>query len=87
MISPEDFYRLTGNRAGHRTIRCPRSCGLRKMLPEVYARARWFLNIKDYIYGNLTGRFGYTDYSDASLTIALDINNRRWASGAARRAR
>ena len=50
------------------------------------ADARWFLNIKDYIYGNLTGRFGFTDYSDASLTIALDINNRRWATELLRRA-
>ena len=29
---------------------------------------------------SLTGRMGYTDYSDASLTIALDINKRQWAA-------
>ena len=38
------------------------------------------MNVKDYLYGRMTGRFGYTDYSDASLTIALDIGRRRWAS-------
>jgi xylulokinase len=38
------------------------------------------MNIKDYLYGSLTGRMGYTDYSDASLTIALDINRRQWSA-------
>ena len=79
VISPEDFYRLTGNRADtHYTL--PKILWFKENMPQVYAKARWFLNIKDYVYGHMTGRFGYTDYSDASLTIALDINNRRWAS-------
>lgn len=79
VISFEDFYRLTGNRADtHYTL--PKILWLKENAPDVYGRARWFLNIKDYLYGCLTGRFGYTDYSDASLTIALDINNREWAT-------
>ena len=78
VISPEDFYRLTGNRLdNHYTL--PKILWLKEHEPEVYRRARWFLNIKDYLYGRLTGRFGFTDYSDASLTIALDINRRAWA--------
>ncbi|MBQ3270062.1 MAG: hypothetical protein IJH09_09095 [Clostridia bacterium] len=75
----EDFYRLTGNRADtHYTL--PKILWLKQHEPEVYRRARWYMNIKDYLYGSLTGRFGYTDYSDASLTIALDINKREWAT-------
>lgn len=78
VISPEAFYRLTGNRQdSHYTL--PKIMWLKDNRPEVYRRARWFLNIKDYLYGHLTGRFGYTDYSDASLTTALDINKRVWA--------
>ena len=78
VISFEDFYRLTGNRADtHYTL--PKILWLKEHEPQVYRNARWFLNIKDYLYGNLTGRFGYTDYSDASLTEALDINKRQWA--------
>ena len=78
VIPPDEFYRLTGNRAdAHYTL--PKIMWLRENKPEVYRRARWFLNIKDYIYGHLTGKFGYTDYSDASLTTALDINRREWA--------
>ncbi|MBR2799183.1 MAG: hypothetical protein IKE17_15795 [Clostridia bacterium] len=74
----DEFYRLTGNRADtHYTL--PKVLWLKEHEPEVYRNARWFMNIKDYLYGSLTGRMGYTDYSDASLTIALDINKRRWA--------
>ena len=79
VVPPADFYRLTGNRPDtHYTL--PKILWFRENEPEIYAGARWFLNVKDYLYGRMTGRFGYTDYSDASLTIALDIGRRRWAS-------
>ena len=78
VISPEEFYRLTGNRLdNHYTL--PKILWMRKHHPEIYQKARWWLNTKDYLYGCLTGRFGVTDYSDASLTIALDIKHGRWA--------
>lgn len=78
-INKYHFYTLTGNRLDtHYTL--PKILWFKENLPEIYGRARWFLNIKDYIYGHLTGRMGYTDYSDASLTTALDINKRCWAS-------
>jgi xylulokinase len=78
VLSPADFYRLTGNRLDHHYT-LPKILWLRKNRPAVYRDARWWLNTKDYLYGWLTGRFGFTDFSDASLTIALDIENRRWA--------
>ena len=78
VISPEDFYRLTGNRLdNHYTL--PKILWLRKHRPDVYEKARWFLNTKDYLYAQLTGMPGVTDYSDASLTIALDITRGAWA--------
>ena len=78
-ISFDDFYRLTGNRPDtHYTL--PKIIWLKENEPDIYRRARWFLNIKDYLYGRLTGRFGYTDYSDASLTTALDLSRRQWAA-------
>ena len=74
----EEFYKMTGNRPDtHYTL--PKILWLKENKPEVYRRARWYLNIKDFLYGSLTGRWGYTDYSDASLTSALDINKRAWA--------
>lgn len=78
VINKYHFYTLTGNRLDtHYTL--PKILWFKETLPEVYARTRWFMNIKDYIYAQLTGRPGFTDYSDASLTTALDINNKRWA--------
>lgn len=78
IISPDEFYRLTGNRLdNHYTL--PKILWLRKHRPEIYEKARWWLNTKDYLYGCLTGRFGITDPSDASLTIAMDIKSGRWA--------
>lgn len=78
VISPDEFYRLTGNRLdNHYTL--PKILWMRKHHPEIYKKTRWWLNTKDYLYGSLTGRFGVTDYSDASLTIALDIKAAKWA--------
>ena len=79
IIPKYDFYTLTGTRLDtHYTL--PKILWFKENLPDVYRRARWFMNIKDYVYAHLTGRWGYTDYSDASLTTALDINNKCWAS-------
>lgn len=79
IISFDDFYKMTGNRPDtHYTL--PKILWLKENKPEIYRKARWYLNMKDYLYGSLTGRWGYTDYSDASLTSALDINRRAWAT-------
>ena len=78
IISFDDFYKMTGNRPDtHYTL--PKILWLKENKPEIYRRAHWYLNMKDYLYGSLTGRWGYTDYSDASLTSARDINRRAWA--------
>ena len=78
VISPADFYRLTGNRLdNHYTL--PKILWFRKNRPEIYEKTRFWLNTKDYLYARLTGTVGVTDYSDASLTIALDISSGRWA--------
>jgi len=79
VISPDEFYRLTGNRLDvHYTL--PKILWLRRHYPEIVQKARFFLNTKDFLYGWLTGQFGVTDYSDASLTIALDIEKKRGAT-------
>lgn len=78
VIEPDEFYRLTGNRLdNHYTL--PKILWLRKNRPDIYEKARWWLNTKDYLYTQLTGRAGVTDYSDASLTIAMDIARGDWA--------
>ena len=77
-IAPDEFYALTGNRLDcHYTL--TKLLWLRQHLPDIYREMRWALQSKDYVYSRLTGRVGITDYSDASLTIALDINRGVWA--------
>ena len=78
IINPKEFYALTGNRLNtHYTL--PKILWFREKMPEVYKNVCWWMNIKDYIYGHLTGKFGYTDYSDASLTCCMDIHKKQWA--------
>lgn len=73
----EAYYRRTGNRIDvHYSL--PKILWLKENLPDVYRRARWFLNTKDALYAFLTGRVGVTDYSDASLTGALFLEKRAW---------
>ena len=72
------FYQITGNRLDpHYTL--PKVLWLKDKHPEVYNKTRYFLNTKDYISYRLTGTLGLTDFSDASLTCMLDINNKDWA--------
>lgn len=71
------YYRNTGNRPDvHYGL--PKVMWLKKHEPEVYARARYFVNTKDLLYGYLTGIHTRTDYSDASLFGALNIHTRTW---------
>lgn len=77
-ISPDEFYKLTGNRLDcHYTL--TKLLWLRRHMPDIYGDMRWALQSKDYVYSKLTGHAGTTDYSDASLTIALDISSGKWA--------
>ena len=78
LIAPEEFYRLTGNRLdNHYTL--PKILWMMDNEPDLYNKTAYILNTKDYIYSCLTGKTGVTDYSDASLTIALDIKKGAWA--------
>ena len=79
-IGANEFYKLTGNRLDcHYTL--PKMLWLKQSEPDVFNRMRRVVQSKDYVYSRLTGVSGLTDYSEASLTIALDISAGRWADG------
>lgn len=78
VIPRDEFYRMTGNRLDHH-FTLPKILWLRNNRPDVYKKTKWWLNTKDYIYGRMTGKMGVTDYSDASLSIMMDIKRKRWA--------
>lgn len=77
LFSDDEFYLRTGNRIDpHYSL--PKILWLKDEEPDIYRKARWFVNTKDLLYGFLTGRFGFTDYSDAGLTCALNIETKSW---------
>lgn len=73
----EHFYKITGHRISP-------SYGIQKFMwiknnqPDIYKSTYKMLNAKDYIIFKLTDRF-ITDYSDATGTCALDLNNLEWS--------
>jgi xylulokinase len=50
---------------------------LKQNQPEAYARTKWWLNMADYITYRLCG-VAATDYSLASRTLALNLQNLTW---------
>jgi len=76
-MSPERVYRVTGNRLDP-SYSAPKIMWIREHLPEVYKKARVFLQVKDYVVRRLTGR-SCTDYSDATATSLLDITALEWS--------
>ena len=73
-----EVYRLTGNRVSA-AYTAAKVLWIKDNQPDLYRRIYKVLQPKDYAAFLLTGVLA-TDYSDASLTQLLDINNRCWAT-------
>ena len=56
----------------------PKLLWMRENEPELFERAAKIMLPKDYLVYRLTGRHA-TDYSDASGTLLLDVEHRRWS--------
>jgi xylulokinase len=77
-VGEERAYGLTGNRlAPYFTL--GKLAWLTENEPEVVARARWCVQTKDYIAARLTGVWGITDRSDASLSGCFDVTRGIWS--------
>ncbi len=57
----------------------PKIMRMRKRTPELYAKTVKFLQSKDYIAYRLTGNF-VTDPSDASGTLAMELDSKQWSA-------
>lgn len=77
-IGEEPYYAITGNRIAP-FYSLPKLMMVAEQEPEVVQRARWMIQCKDYCVGRLTGRWGVTDPSDASLTGIYDVQRLRWS--------
>lgn len=78
--SQEEVYAITGNRIDA-YLTLPKLLWLKSNQGDAYKRTRFVINAKDYVRSRLTGVIGSTDYSDASLTGALNIRKKRWDEG------
>lgn len=76
-VGNDKVYKLTGSRITP-TYSGPKIAWIKDNEPEIYKNTYKFLNAKDYIVLKFTGKFG-TDYSDASMTLLLDIKNLKWS--------
>ena len=77
LIGEEQIYRITGSRmAPYFTV--GKLAWLWENEPESVRSARWCVQTKEYIAGQLTGIWGYTDPSDASLTACCNISTDTW---------
>jgi xylulokinase len=77
-MGEERYYAITGNRLAP-FYSLPKLMMLQEREPEVVSQARWMLQCKDYCAGRLTGRWGFTDPSDASLTGIYDVRRLCWS--------
>jgi len=73
----DEVYQLTGSRISP-AYTAAKLLWIKQEEPEIYRRARWVLQAKDYAAFLFSG-VAATDYSDASLTLLLDLAGRRWA--------
>ncbi len=76
-VGENEIFHITGHRgAGSYTL--PKLMWLKKKEPEIYEKTYKVLQCKDYIVYCLTGCFA-TEPTDASQTLALDIQKRKWS--------
>lgn len=70
-------YQLLGHRLSP-SYSIEKLMWIRDNEPEIYEKTYKMLQVKDYIIYRMTGKF-VTDYSDASGTNALDLENMCWS--------
>ncbi len=73
----DEIYRLTGNRISP-AYTAAKLLWIKEHQPDIYRRIYKILQAKDYAAFLFTGVMA-TDFSDASLTLMLDLDKRHWA--------
>jgi xylulokinase len=77
-LGGESLYRETANRTNEH-LSLPKMLWLKEERRDAFNRTAFFLNSKDYLRFKLTGALGQTDYSDASLTGAFNLEKKAWS--------
>lgn len=76
-MDEKEAYRFLGHRLSS-TYSIEKLMWIRDNEPEIYEKAYKMLQVKDYIIYRMTGKF-VTDYSDASGTNALNLDDFCWS--------
>jgi xylulokinase len=76
-VGDDAIFRTSGVTASH-SFSLAKILWWRRTHPEVFAKARTWLNMADWVAFRLTGE-ARTDYTLASRTNALDLERGRWA--------
>lgn len=76
-IGRERYYRITGQPSSA-SYTLPKLMWMKEHWRELYEKTACFIQSKDYINYCLTGVLA-TDHTDASYTLAYDINQRSWS--------
>lgn len=76
-IEEAEFYRIVGHKISA-SYSIEKFMWLKEHEPEVYKNTYKMLQPKDYVICRLTGEF-VTDYTDASGTNCLDLNQLTWS--------
>lgn len=77
-VGAERAYLISGNRLAP-NFTLGKLAWLKEHSPELLLRAKWCVQTKDFIGAKLTGVWGVTDYSDASLTGCFDMRACKWS--------
>jgi len=77
IIGEMGYYKISGLRLSP-TWSLPKIIWMRNNKPKIFEKAYKFLQAKDFVVLKLTGKF-LTDYSDASLSGALNVGKQEWA--------
>lgn len=78
-LGTEALHRLTGHSPEAFHIG-PKVLWLRRHAPDVFSRARWYLQPRDVVLHRFCGRI-LTDRSHANCTVFYDLERGRWADG------
>ncbi|MCD8372893.1 MAG: xylulokinase [Clostridia bacterium] len=77
VVGKENLFKYTGNIA-FAGFTAPKILWLKQNEPENFEKIAKIMLPKDYLAYMFTGEF-CTDYSDASGTLLLDVENRKWS--------
>jgi len=77
-MDEKKLYHITGASLRGESYSRAKIMWLKKNEPEIFKKVYKFLNCKDYIIYRFTGKI-LTDFSDASQTGLLDINEKNWS--------